>query len=369
MAQIPASPISVVPKRQTAKLQSVQVLRGLAVLLVLLRHILVMESKYGRGEVLLGDFFKIGDAGVDLFFVISGFVMVTVTARIFQKKGAVASFLYKRAARIYPLYWLYSLVILAVFLKFPQMVNSGQGNRVDLLASFTLLPQPMMPLLLQGWTLTFELYFYLVFAFTLLAPLRLLPRFLGLWAVVVAIGWSLGEARVGLFQTAAAMVVFSPLTMEFIFGCGIALLIRGGWKRGGLGCAGSGCLLLAATTFLGDPHAVPSLRLIAFGLPAALIVYGAVTAEIAGGLRFPRFLEKVGDASYSIYLSHFLVISALGRIWQKIGVSGLWDNAAAIAVMTVCALMAGWASYRFLEQPMLSYFHTRQFRRAVIQPQ
>src|SRR5437868_1187412 len=94
------------------KLHNIQALRGAAVLLVLARHILVMEVNYGGGRTLLPEVTKAGDSGVDIFFAISGFIMVFITRGQFQKPGAIPAFFYKRAARIYPLYWLFSLLVI-----------------------------------------------------------------------------------------------------------------------------------------------------------------------------------------------------------------------------------------------------------------
>jgi len=347
------------------KFQSIQALRGLAILLVLTRHLFVMEGHFGHGERLLPDLCKVGDGGVDLFFAISGFIMVMISHGQFAKPGFVGSFLYKRATRIYPLYWFYSLVILLAFVASPAWVPALKRGHVDLFASFLLLPQLILPLLGQGWTLSYEVYFYLMFALALLLPEKRLPRFLLLWGLGVAAGYNLYVKNGALAGNAWLKLLTDPVTIEFVLGACVAWVLQRGWRRGGWLCLIAGSLLLPASSLFFDPLQIEGLRFFCFGLPALLILYGAVSLEARIRIRFPNWLQAIGDASYSIYLSHILVITAVGRAWSLIGRPGLWDNAMAIAAMTGAALGCGMASYRFIEQPMLRALHAGSMRRKV----
>jgi len=305
---------------------------------------------------------KVGDGGVDIFFVISGFIMVVISRDQFQMPGAPGSFLFKRFIRIYPLYWLYSFLVFAVFLVAPTWVRAMQRGQVDLFASFFLLPQFMPPLLGQGWTLTHEAYFYLVFALTLLLPERQLFRFLLLWGLAVAAGFNIYVSSNALLGSATAKMITNPLTIEFVLGACVALGVGRGWRRGDWLCLVGGCLLFPVSSLFFDPLDIEGLRVFCFGLPALLILYGAVSLESRSRFQFPRWMRVFGDASYSIYLSHILVISAVGRIWSAVGRPGLWDNALAILLMAAAALGCGLASYRLIEQPLLRALQTWQPR-------
>jgi len=335
------------------KIQNIQALRGVAVLLVLARHLLVMEINYGGGNVWLPEILKAGDGGVDLFFVISGFIMVHISRGRFQRPGAFGSFLYRRAARIFPLYWVFSFVLLAVFFVAPAWVPAMQKGQVDLFASFLLLPQFVLPLLGPGWTLEHEVYFYLMFAVALLLPERWLSQFLLLWGLGVAAGYNIYSTNQALLGNATIKMITNPLTIEFVLGACVALAIRGGWRRGDWLCLIGGALLLPVSLLWIDPLDVEGLRFFSFGLPTLLIVYGAVSLESRSRFQFPRWLQAIGDASFSIYLSHILVVSALGHIWRTIGQRALWDHALAILIMIAAALGCGLAIYRWIEQPLL----------------
>ena len=128
----------------TEKIQNIQGLRGVAVLLVVFSHMLRIEGKYAQFEYILPELFLIGMSGVDLFFLISGFVMVAVTQSSSQSKIQIQKFLYYRVTRIYPLYWFYSVLILGVYLLQPNLINSSQGNQVNILESLLLIPQNLL---------------------------------------------------------------------------------------------------------------------------------------------------------------------------------------------------------------------------------
>lgn len=338
------------------KLQNIQALRGVAVLAVVFFHLVLIERKYGGEDTFLPDWLKFGMFGVDLFFVISGFVMVTVTRGKFQKIREALTFLYHRVSRIYPLYWVYTTLALIVFLVQPTWVNSSQGNQVNVPASYLLLPDNLLPLVQVGWTLIHEMYFYLVFfVILLLIPEKHMPLSMFLWgAVIVFFGRSTGTPTYNL--------VFHPLTMEFLIGCLLA------WHYHNFVIQKVNGTVLVATAGLGMLAAIlgyvyyESLtasppegwqRVFYYGVPAAVIVFCITHAE-RNGVILPNALIKSGNASYSIYLSHLFTINVVGRTWNMFAVDGLWDNLAAIIIAFTLVLLAGFISYWYLETPLLN---------------
>ena len=200
------------------KIQNIQALRGVAVLSVVFFHLLMIERKYGGSKTILPEFFQFGMFGVDLFFVISGFVMFTVTRGRFQIPKHALRFLYHRVARIYPTYWVYSVLVLIVFLLKPTWVNNSQGNQVNILSSFLLLPSQTLPLVMVGWTLIHEMYFYLVFFIIfLLISERHLVYAIFIWGICVALLNLNAES-----SSPALAIISHPLTFEFLGGCILA---------------------------------------------------------------------------------------------------------------------------------------------------
>lgn len=337
------------------KLQNIQALRGVAVFAVLLFHLVIIERKFGGNDAVLPDWLKFGMFGVDLFFVISGFVMVTVTRGKFQQAREALLFLYHRVSRIYPLYWVYTSMALIVFLVMPGWVNNSQGNQVNILASYLLIPSGLLPLVQVGWTLIYEMYFYLVFFFILLfLPERMLVFAMLAWGVVVTI-----------FSTTSGnpyrILVFSPLTLEFIAGCLLAALYHknrriklSGTNLGLISTAALIAAILGYVFYESKTGLAPLgwWEALLYGPPAAIIVFCITHAERNGHI-LPNFLIQCGNASYSIYLSHLFTVNVVGRIWALVSTQGIFDNIAAVLVAFGLAIWVGFLSYWYVELPLL----------------
>lgn len=343
------------------KIENIQALRGVAVVLVLFYHVMLHERKYGRFDLLLPDFFQVGASGVDLFFVISGFVITTVTQRQFGKGGAVKEFVWNRVTRIYPVFWFYWLLFVLAFYLFPQsMVTTSLGGAFAVARSFLLLPQDQFPILSISWTLVHELYFYLVFTFfMLLFERKHLTKLLFAFFFFMIAG-NLIIASVNFGNAAWLKLITHPLTLEFIAGCLISELIyKGGARRYGLASIITGAigLVVLSAVFLKPVYwAVPEgwARVLLFGIPSACIVYGATALEIQSGKQISKALNLIGDASYSTYLSHAMVFSVTGVFFSKITI--IKTNAVLIVLMFAAAIAWGMISYFFVEKPILSFF-------------
>ena len=339
-----------------ARLKNLQSLRGVAALLVVFYHLGKVELKYGRGTPLLPDFMAIGIAGVDLFFVISGFIMVMITADTARNFQTFKGFLYKRLTRIYPLYWVFSGMVLVVYWWQPTWVNSSQGGKVDILASFLLLPQQQLPLLMVGWTLVHELYFYIVIAGMLLVVRR--SRFgvaLALWATLPILNLWLNAGHHSLWR-----LIAHPLTLEFIAGGFVARFYRRGWRFTHHNAIGALTAVLALVAGYGVFQNLYGRlepgdweRVFLFGGPAVLMVHSLMALERDNRRHLPRWLVAVGNASYSIYLSHILVLSAVGRFWVAMGWHTHGGNAPMLICMLAATLAFGLLSFHYIEKPLL----------------
>ena len=337
------------------KLQNIQALRGVAVLVVVFFHLVIIEKKYGGDSSVLPEFLQFGMFGVDLFFVISGFVMVTVTRGKFQSLNKSLLFLYHRISRIYPLYWVYTTVALIVFLVQPSWVNSSLGNQVNILTSYLLLPDKLLPLVQVGWTLIHEIYFYLVFfVIMLLLPEKLLAIAILVWGAVIVI-----------FSTPTVnpyyRLIFNPLTMEFLAGCLLAvhyhntsnLKVHG---KGLVVIAGIGMIaaVLGYVYYESQTGIAPDSwqRLPYYAIPATIIVFCITHAE-RNGVVLPDALIKSGNASYSIYLSQLFTINVVGRIWSLFAVESIIDNIIVLILAFILVLIVGFISYWYVETPLL----------------
>lgn len=327
--------------------------------MVMLLHIWVLELRFGNDAHVMPQFFRSGNCGVDLFFVISGFVMATISRGAFKNRSGIIRFVYNRVTRIYPVYWFYCLPALFIFLVRPDLVNIAQGNKVDLLRSFLLLPQKIKPLLAVGWTLIHEMHFYTVMVLLLIFPERFFLRLLLLWAIIVTAANMIISDCIAL--PPLAWIALHPLSLEFIAGCFVARFTFAGVGRYRIPALWIGfALLFAAAIFYA--YIFPSVieaaewpRVIMFGLPATLIVYGSSSFNsIRTDHSLPRFMLLMGDASYSLYLSHALVATAVGMAWSLLGLGKILSNHFLVATMLITCLTTGILSYIFIEVPVMA---------------
>jgi peptidoglycan/LPS O-acetylase OafA/YrhL len=150
------------------------------------------------------------------------------------------------------------------------------------------------------------------------------------------------------------------MTLEFIAGCLVALFFdRLAGRLGRLALAAGLALLFggwAAYRWTQPPLDPWGWQRIAlFGMPSLLIVYGAVAMEQRSARLLPRVLRSLGDASYSLYLSHTLVVSALALAWSRVGASAPLFNVLALLAMFAAAIGCGLLGYQLLERPLLAF--------------
>jgi exopolysaccharide production protein ExoZ len=348
----------------------VQALRGIAACAVVACHMTPFETKYLSGPAVTPAACQYGMAGVDLYFVLSGFIITTMCLGRFQRHGEAGRFLTRRFLRIYPTYWVWCAAVLVVFALHPDLVNSGHG-RPDVMRSILLLPQQNLPLLLVAWTLVYEVFFYLVFA----AALRWLreadlPWALLFWAAFVIAGQRL------LLPTQATPwlnLVVSPLLLEFILGCVVALYVVRCSRMMGIACLllgiggfAAGTLMLAAQ---GAPFPFGWGRVLIYGTASAAVIAGIVALERHDWRWVPRPLSRLGDASYSLYLSHVPVIAMIGVVVRRVlPATPPVMHVAVIAGTFGVALAAGVLSFHLIEVPLLRIVRDRPWRFVMPQP-
>jgi peptidoglycan/LPS O-acetylase OafA/YrhL len=347
------------------RLDSLQLLRAAAALLVLLYHLVTMGAfgwitPDGAPTLPLGYFVAIGFAGVDLFFVISGVVMVLTCYDRFGQPGASAEFLVRRALRVYPLYWLATAAVLAICWFAPGLAAREKFDAAGIAKSLALWPQTTFPVVAVGWTLVCEMYFYVVFAVMLLLPRRFLPLLLAGWAaatIALAAAWDV--ARLPLTGHDRLLIVppASPLALEFISGCAIGYASRQTTLRASSLALAFGIILLfivGGGVGLISPAAAQfgAARLLVFGVAAVAMVYGLVARDFAGGVQAPRWVTFWGDASYSTYLTHVYVLAAVAAVssrWSLSPIASRW--AISTIALAGCAAVAA-LCHLAIERPL-----------------
>jgi peptidoglycan/LPS O-acetylase OafA/YrhL len=333
-------------------LGNVQALRAIAALMVVAVHAYAVESTYLPGRPWTTPYHILGTYGVDLFFAISGVVMLVSTAEWFGEKSAPRRFLARRATRIYPPYWIATAVVLVVYLLAPGATGEHRSSPPDFFLSFLALPQRGEPLLVVGWTLTYELVFYAVFAVAVRFQRRYLPVVTALWLLAVVLVGALGP-----HANPWVRVLGSWFNLEFVFGMAVGtLVLRDVFVAPRALLALSVVLVIGvcvATAYSGREFLeIAWWRPWAVGLPMALLVYAALGLE-RDGLLAPKWLRAQGDASYALYLWHVPVVGAIGYALNRVHVHGTPARIAIVFGGYALAIAFSLLVYRWMERPML----------------
>ena len=333
----------------------VQMLRAVAALMVVAYHIGVLLRE--RLNINGLDSFN-GAAGVDIFFVISGFVMMISSQKLFGAAYGARTFLVRRLERIVPLYWIATTAKIGLLLSVPALAVNGLGSPWRVISSYLFLPtfDPGMPqpVLIVGWTLNYEMLFYVFFAFALALKVPVLRVLVPALGVISLMSW-LAKPTWPVW-----LLSYSSLVLEFLFGVFLAKMVLAGKiverRVSWILFAGGFVALLSPSGRM--------IRAFSFGLPALAIVTGAVGLESGIGRRVPKWILEIGDASYAIYLVHGFVLPPLG-IWLKHRqILGLHATLVALVAGLVGSTLAGIAVHRSVERPIMRLLRMR--RRDVI---
>lgn len=354
------------------KLANIQVLRAIAAFAVVFYHTGLESSTVcaETGRVCTFGFWG-GGFGVALFFMISGFIMVTISWNSFGQDGASIGFLKRRITRIVPLYWLVTTAAVVGALLLPNLLKVPVTELSYVVSSYLFWQAARVnglvrPVANLGWTLNLEMMFYLVFAMALL-----FRRAWGIALAVCVFAALTGLRQAGVFAPDGPLPSLplqfwgDPISLNFSFGMIVAMIYRAGVRlplvASVLLAAGS----VASMTYIYFnveqvilPLAEDELVCrIVRAVPAAfLFVAGALGPQVTGKNLLSRAALLVGDASYSLYLIHPFVLRPFGKIWTKVVGAALpvWMFGAACLVL---ALASGLALYFAAERPLMRLFH------------
>lgn len=321
-------------------IEPIQHLRAVAAIGVALHH--SIAQVYGNNGHAYG---RLGAAGVDLFFVISGFIM-WVTA--ISRDEAPAKFVLKRLLRIVPLYWLVTSFVLAIVLIKPRLMRSASFDAAHAVASYLFIAWPhpkftgtFWPVVVPGWTLDYEMFFYAIVTVSLAFGLRWRPLIIcGALIALTLLGTALAPLTVAGFYT-------NSILLEFAFGIAIGLCftktsgLRRGWAYGLI------AISLVVFVVLG-PLETDVNRFVCWGIPMALLVLGSVDAPTILPSRAFRIL---GDASYSIYLTQFCTIAPAAAVLNSV-LQGSAQKILATVTLAAVAVGGGLVAYALAERPL-----------------
>ena len=345
------------PKAPLVLLQS---LRAVAAGMVVCCHLYLWGGKYFPNSNVLPSGTIACESGVDLFFVISGFIMMHITPKAHRSWRDQAIFLFRRFARIYPAYWAVALPLLVIWFWHPKLINNYQGNQVDIPASLLLYPSQIGPVLIVGWTLVCELTYYLIASliFYFEGLVRLLT--IALWLSVILISNVLHPLD---YSNPWANTFLYALTIEFISGMILAHLLKMGLFRINplvaalMVIASLSIIFIAGSwhgTCAGNQARLP--RVLMYGLPAFTIVWMVLQMDIQGEWKFLKKLAPVGDRSYCIYLVHVPIIAFVYRVAaHEFHITGRFEVIGVMLMAIAALVIPVECLHRLIEKPSHVY--------------
>ncbi len=337
------------------KLNLLQAYRGIAALLVVMFHLSHLSIERLK-QVIFFNVFQAGWSGVDYFFVLSGFIMLYVNRDILGDKHYVKSFLVKRIIRIYPIYWIVTVMVLGFFLLIPSL-SAGKNFNIPYIAkSLLLLPQDVIPIIEASWTLNYEIFFYLLFSLGIwLKPKYSFPL-LSTWLIVVILRY----IKILEFSDGAILnLVFGKLNIEFIFGCLAGYITikfqrqisKYRWTL--FGIANLGYVYLTVFLVTNNIEKMNMDGVSTFGVLSGVLVLSSASIDLNDKLKIPESLIYLGDASYSIYLTHGPLLSAATKILEKMNLEKYFDNIFAPSLLASIAIVIGCIFHSFIEKPLI----------------
>lgn len=341
---------------QPRKFDLIQTFRGIAAVLVLLHHT-SLSSSVRNGYVYLGGLVTPGWAGVDFFFVLSGFIIFYISHKDIGNCNKSRIFITNRIKRIYPIYWLITLSIIVVFHFFSSLGDKYDTSPLVILKSIFLWPQ-QLPLLKVSWSLSYEMLFYLLFTLVIIFGMR--------FAFLITIPWILLILfkLVGILTFPGSNFLLNPHNLEFIAGCLAAYLTINKLPKSGY----IYILLIGILGFIlswvgGMNHLILqdyTSGILCFGISSFFVILGASSIESRKVLKVPKSLIFLGDASYSIYLTHTPIIVALLTLFKKLNVLQHSGTFIQLTVIWIITLFFGLLCYKCIEKPLILYLRNNK---------
>ncbi|MEO6520896.1 MAG: acyltransferase [Mucilaginibacter sp.] len=361
------------------KINSIQLLRAIAVILVIYNHSFIISRGNNFSDSLQSHFLNVRhwtSIGLDLFFVVSGVIMTIVTKSYLKKPDGWFEFLLKRMVRILPLYWLLSIVVYFERYAIHHPVTHGEIAKTILFFPVFAARDALLPIIGQGWSLSLEIYFYLIIVIALVFKPKQLFRPLIVTLIILGV--------VGCFIDPKSVLIkflCTPILFEFAFGVAVGIgyqyfMARYDQKKLStvkilsvtatiIGLA----LMLASLLYDSDGISSPAIiltdngmalaRSLIWGLPCSIFVFGLMFMEQAFELTIPVIWIKIGDASFSGYLIHMLVILTVGKLYPKFGLN---NGDIFVIIATLFSIAVSLPVYQYLEKPLLNITNKLVFK-------
>jgi exopolysaccharide production protein ExoZ len=304
----------------------------------------------------------VGSFGVNIFFVISGFIMVYIV----KPETTPSGFLVNRIRRVVPLYWFFTLLMGASLVFLPSLFKTTQFSWDTLFLSLGFIPHYsdahpgyVWPILAPGWSLNYEMYFYTLFAASLFFTHRYRVLIITLLLILFFVA-----ARFSGSQNAIAVFLGDAVVFEFVFGMALALVFKQGLRVPPLLAVSSivigfGVLLFRSSLF---PETTPHVLMI--GIPSLLVVLGFLYIKLPE----IKWLVRLGDASYALYLSHLFTLGPLRKILPPIIGDGPTAAYLFVLISMVLCILVSLVVHKYIDNWLLRQERIGEWSHKLCQP-
>ena len=336
-------------EEKRGKFELLEVGRGFAALLVVVLHThnIVAQPRFFNTELLDG-YLKNFNVGVDFFFVLSGFIIAWIHWSDIGNRARLGDYARKRFLRIYPPYWGILAPLIALYLLAPSAGIPSQHDPVNIVMSIFLVPYTSQPVLGVAWTLTHEIFFYLLFGLIIYigrSALLILP----VWAVAIIVANFGGDAL-----DYPLSFFFSAFNLEFIMGVFAGMILRRYTMPAPVFfLVASLAVFIVGMVFGGNIQDNNLVGRLSFGIPATVFVLAAVEIDRRTPFRIPKLALLLGAASYSIYLVHPVALSFVTNALSRIDAMPV--GVAAVLIFLAGAI-AGILYHLILEKRLMNLF-------------
>lgn len=342
-------------------LNSLQACRAVVAILIVIAHanfgIFGLPKYFGYQP--FGPFFNFMVAGVDFFFVLSGFLILYAHTQDIGKPRELGGYFWKRYSRVFLFYWCVIAVVIPVYFIVPQFGDGYHRSWDTLLASIFLLPHPEQHYIIGvGWTLPFEMLFYALFG------LLVINKRLG---IAVFVLWTLGIFARGWFDSFPLSFVFNPLHLRIIAGMVVCVIFMNYRIPAPRHVAFGGIALFLTVGMIEVYHGLTGWGYIAgYTLSSSMIIGGFAESDRRGLTQPPKFLVDLGNATFSIYLVHFTVLSAIAKLGKVLQLDQQVPLLVLFVVYVTLAVGIGYLCSRWIEMPLFHW--SKQFFRKAPPP-
>jgi exopolysaccharide production protein ExoZ len=332
------------------KMLLIQTFRGIAALFVLFHHSTSLMADKRLG--VLNNIFSVGWVGVDFFFVLSGFIIFYIHFKDIGEKEKLGRFCLKRFIRVYPVYWIVTIASMILFLYVPIV---GRTHTVkEIIKSFLLFPQTQQPIVNVGWSLSYEVFFYFIFSLLIFLKPRYSIPIVSIWITGILLN------SFGLIMTDNSRFnfyfnfIFSHYDIEFILGCGVAYITLKTKVKYSIPL-----MIIGLFSFLlgwwmvmnGNILRASNMSMLVFGVSCSLLVLSAASIDLDKKPKIPKLFHLIGDASFSIYLTHIYFI----RLLKNTGYFDTFNPFITLFLLSLITVLLGIAFHKIIEKPVLNY--------------